>query len=187
MAQAHPWRTMSLVVRTNADPAAMTRRIERAMVNVAPTVAPGSVFTLDHLRAASLSPQRITGAMMGAFAIVALLLAAVGLHGVMSYTVAQRTHDIGVRTALGAQPADIVRSVLGSSMRFAAIGVGVGVMGAVLMTRTLAHLLTQLSPNDPVAFGAAVAVLLTAALAGSYLPARRAMQVDPAIALRREA
>jgi putative ABC transport system permease protein len=184
VAQAHPWRTMSVVVRTKEDPGAMTRRIERAIANVAPTVAPGSVFTLEHLHRTSLSPQRITGAMMAAFAIVALALAAVGLHGVMSYSVAQRTHDIGVRTALGAMPVDILRTVLGGSMRFVGAGLAVGVIGAILMTRMLAHLLAQVSPNDPVAFAVAVLVLIAAALAGSYVPARRAMRVDPAIALR---
>jgi len=187
VAQAHPWRTMSLVVRTTEPPAAMTPRIERAIASVAPTVAPGSVFTLEHLHATSLSPQRLTSEMMAAFAIVALLLAAIGIHGVMSYTVAQRTHEIGVRTALGAQSSDIVRGVLGDAARYALIGIAVGVAGAVLMTQTLAHLLTELSPNDPLAFGAAVAVLVSAALAGSYLPARRAMRVDPAVALRRDA
>jgi putative ABC transport system permease protein len=187
LAQAPYWRTLSLVVRTSQDPAAMTPRIERAIGSVAPTVTPGSVFTLDHLHGTSLSPQRVTSEMMAAFALVALLLAAIGIHGVMSYTVAQRTHEIGVRTALGAQSSDILRGVLGGAMRFVMIGIAIGVVGAVLMTQTLAHLLTQLSPNDPVAFGAAVVVLVCAALAGSYLPARRATRVDPAIALRRDA
>jgi len=123
---------------------------------------------------------------MAAFAIVALLLAAIGIHGVMSYTVAQRTHDIGIRTALGAQSADVVRGVLGPAMRFIVFGIAVGVAGAVVMTRALAHLLTQLSPNDPVAFGAAALVLTSAAVAGAYLPARRATRIDPAIALRRD-
>jgi putative ABC transport system permease protein len=186
VAKAHPWRTMSLVVRTREDPTAMAPRIERAIASVAPAVTPGSVFTLDHLHQTSLSPQRLTSEMMAAFAIVALLLAAIGINGVMSYTVAQRTHEIGVRTALGAQSSDIVRGVLGGAARFVVIGIAVGAAGAVLMTHTLAHLLIQLSPNDPVAFGAAVAVLASAAFAGSYLPARRAMRVDPAIALRQD-
>jgi len=185
--QAHPWRTMSLVVRTRDDPAALASRIERAIASVAPTVAPGSEFTLEHLHHTSLSPQHLTSEMMGAFAIVALLLAAVGIHGVMSYTVAQRTNEIGVRTALGAQPRDILRGVLGGAMRFVVAGIAVGSVGAVLMTHTLAHLLTRLSPNDPVALAAAILVLTSAALAGSYLPARRATRVDPAIALRRGA
>jgi putative ABC transport system permease protein len=186
MAQAHPWRTMSLVVRTKEDPAAMTQRIERAIASVAPTVAPGSVLTLDHLQRASLSPQQLTSEMMAVFALVALLLAALGIHGVASYSVAQRTHDIGVRTALGAAPADILRAALLPVMRPLGAGILVGVLGAVLMTRGLAHLLTQLSANDPVALAVAVVVLLAAALAGSYLPARRAMRVDPMIALRSE-
>jgi putative ABC transport system permease protein len=187
VAQAHPWRTMSLVVRTSEAPLVMRPRIERAIASVAPTVAPGSVFTLDHLHDTSVSPQRLTSEMMTAFAVVALLLAAIGIHGVMSYTVAQRTHEIGVRTALGAQSSDIVRGVLGGAMRYVGIGIAVGVAGAALMTHTLAHLLTQLSPNDPVALAVAVAVLASAALAGSYLPAQRATRVDPAIALRRDA
>jgi putative ABC transport system permease protein len=186
MAQAHPWRTMSLVVRTKEDPAAMTRRIERVVAGVAPSVAPGSVQTLEHLHATSVSPQRITSEMMAAFALVALVLASVGIYGVMSYSVAQRTHDIGVRSALGAQPADILRDVLGAAARLIAAGIVIGVFGAVAMTRALAHLLTQLSPNDPASFGGAVVVLAAAALVGSYLPARRAMQVDPMIALRRD-
>jgi putative ABC transport system permease protein len=186
VAQTHPWRTMSLVVRTRDDPAVATARIERAIARVAPTVAPGSVFTLEHLHATSLSPQRLTSEMMAAFAVVALLLAAIGIHGVMSYTVAQRTHEIGVRTALGAQQSDILRAVLGGGMRLIVVGIAIGVAGAVLMTHTLAHLLTQLSPNDPLVFVAAVAVLTVAALAGMYLPAKRATRVDPAIALRRD-
>ena len=186
VAKAHPWRTMSLVVRTREDPMAMAPRVERAIASVAPTVTPGSVFTLDHLHQTSLSPQRLTSEMMAAFAIVALVLAAIGINGVMSYTVAQRTHEIGVRTALGAQSSDILRGVLGGAARFVVIGIAIGAAGAVLMTHTLAHLLTQLSPNDPVAFGAAVAVLASAAFAGSYLPARRATRVDPAIALRQD-
>jgi putative ABC transport system permease protein len=186
MGQAHPWRTMSFVVRTNEDPAAMTHRIERAMATVAPTVAPGSVLTLEHLYASSLSPQRVTSEMMAAFALVALVLAAIGIHGVLSYSVAQRTHDIGVRTALGAQRADILRAVVGAAMQPVAIGIAAGVLGAVLMTRGLAHLLTQLSPNDPTALATAVGVLASAAVAGCYVPARRAVRVDPMVALRRD-
>jgi putative ABC transport system permease protein len=186
-AAAHPWRTMSFVVRTKEDPAAMTQRIERAMASVAPSVAPGSVLTLEHLHAASLSPQRVTSEMMAAFAVVALVLAAIGIHGVLSYSVAQRTHDIGVRTALGAQPADIVRTVLGTALQPVVFGIAVGVLGAVLMIRALAHLLTQLSANDPPSLAGAVVVLVAAAVAGCYVPARRAMRVDPMVALRREA
>jgi putative ABC transport system permease protein len=184
MARAHPWRTMSFVVRTKEDPAAMTHRIERAMASVAPTVAPGSVLTLEHLYASSLAPQRVTSEMMAVFALVALVLAAVGIHGVLSYSVAQRMHDIGVRTALGAQPADIVRTVVRAAMQPVVIGIAIGVVGAVLMTRVLVHLLTQVSANDPVALTAAVAVLVAAAVAGCYAPVRRAMRVDPMVALR---
>ena len=186
VAQAHPWRTMSLVVRTAGDPAAMARPIGDAIASVAPTLAPGSVLTLDHLTAASLAPQRLTAEMMAAFAVVALLLAAVGIYGVTSYSVAQRTHDIGVRTALGARPMDVVRGVLGGSLAMAGAGIVAGMVGAVAMTRALAHLLTLLPASDPLSLAAAVAVLAAAAAAGSWIPARRAMRVDPAVALRRE-
>lgn len=185
VAQAHPWRTMSLVVRTRSDPGAMTSSIVRAIANAAPAVAPGNVMTLDRLRAESLTPQRISSAMMAAFAVVALVLAALGIHGVMSYSVAQRTHDIGVRTALGARPVDVLRAVLDAVVRPVCVGIIIGLFGAALMTHTLAHLLTQLAPNDPVAFGLGVIVLVVGALAGSYLPARRAVRTDPMIALRK--
>jgi putative ABC transport system permease protein len=132
----------------------------------------------------SLSPQRLTSEMMAAFAMVALLLAAIGIYGVMSYTVAQRTHEIGVRTALGAQSPHILRGVLGGTMRFVVLGIVMGILGALGMTHALAHLLKQPSPDNPQSFAVAVVVLASAALAGSYLPARRAMRVDPAIALR---
>jgi putative ABC transport system permease protein len=184
--QAHPWRTMSLVVRTGTDPAGLTRRVEQAIYSVAPAMAPGSVQTLERLYASSLSPQRITSEMMAAFAVVALILAGFGVYSVMSYSVAQQTHDIGVRTALGALPSDILRVVLGGASRLVATGIVAGIAGALLMTRALAHLLTQLAPGDPTAFGAAIVTLIAAAAVGSYWPARRAMRVDPAVALRRD-
>jgi putative ABC transport system permease protein len=186
VAQAHPWRTMSLVARTRDDPATMTRRIERAIASVAPTVAPGSVLTLEHLERTSLSPQRLTSTMMATFAVVALLLAAIGINGVMSYVVAQRTHDIGVRTALGAQPWDVLRATLSGTMQPVMAGIGIGVVGGALLTRGLAHLLTQVSAGGPLPFLGATVVLIIAAAAGSFFPARRALGVDPVVALRRE-
>jgi putative ABC transport system permease protein len=186
VAQAHAWRTMSLVVRTREDPVAMTRRIEGAIASVAPTVAPGSVLTLEHLQRTSLSPQRVTSTMMATFAAIALLLAAIGINGVMSYVVAQRTHDIGVRMALGAQPRDVLRATLSGTMQPVMAGIGIGVVGAALLTRGLAHLLTQVSAGGPLPFLGAAGVLIVAAAAGSFFPARRAMGVDPLVALRRE-
>jgi putative ABC transport system permease protein len=186
-AHAHPWRTMSLVVRTRSDPAGMTRRIERAVSSAAPAVAPGNVQSLDQLYAASLSPQRITSEMMAAFAVIGLMLAGFGVYSVMSYSVAQGTHDIGVRTALGALPSDILRQVVRMASGPVAAGVVAGIAGAILMTRALAHLVTQLGPDDPTAFAVAIVTLLVAAAAGSSWPARRAMRVDPVVALRSEA
>ena len=124
--------------------------------------------------------------LIGAFAGVALLLAALGIFGVMSYAVIQRYREIGIRVALGAHPADVRRMVLGRAFALVAIGVGAGLLGAVALSRTIASLLFNLSPTDPLTLGGVALLLAAVALLASYLPARRATRVDPLVALRSE-
>ena len=146
----------------------------------------GSLHTLDDIVARSVSEPRFYVVLLGAFAGTALFLAALGIFGVMSYAVVQRSREIGIRVALGAHPAHLRRTVLGQALLLAVGGVAVGLLGAVGLSRAIAGLLFDLSPTDPTTL-AGVALLLTAvALLASYLPARRATRVDPLTALRSE-
>jgi putative ABC transport system permease protein len=179
-----PWSTMTLVVRTAGDPAAITTDVQRVIGSIDPALAAGNVVTLERMLAAGLSPQRITAGMLSVFAGIALLLAVIGIYGVMSYSVTQRTHEIGIRMALGAQQREVVRRVLRQGLGLTGLGITIGAVGSLAMTRGMATLLHDVSPTDPLTF-AAVAVLLAAvALFGSWLPARRAASVDPVVALR---
>jgi len=142
--------------------------------------------TLDEVIAGSISTQRFSMYLLGAFATVALLLASLGIYGVISYLVGQRTNELGIRIALGAQRADIVRLVLGHGLKMALAGVAIGLLAAFALTRLMTKILFGVSPTDPMTF-AAIAVLLTLiALIACYLPARRATKVDPLEALRNE-
>jgi putative ABC transport system permease protein len=132
----------------------------------------------------SLSPQRVTAAMLSVFAGIALLLAVIGIYGVMSYSVNQRSHEIGIRMALGAQQADVVRRVLRQGLVLAVLGIAIGTFGSFGMARGLATLLHEVSPTDPVTFVAVAVTLAAVAVLGSWMPARRAAAVDPVVALR---
>lgn len=144
------------------------------------------VQTMDQVIATSVFLNRFSMQLLSLFALIALVLAAIGLFGVMSYAVTQRTGEIGIRMALGAQSTDVLRLIVGHSMTLTLIGIAVGVLGAAALTRVLSGLLYGVSPMDPLVF-AGVAILLGAvALLASYLPARRAMKVDPMVALRYE-
>ena len=142
------------------------------------------VKTLNQLRDDSVAPQRLNMLLLGVFAGLALMLSAVGIYGVMSYLVTQRTHEIGLRMALGAQLGDVLRLVVGHALLLAVIGVAIGLPIAFLLTRYLSSLLFGVSATDPMTFSA-VPILLTAiALLSSFIPARRASKVDPMVALR---
>ena len=142
--------------------------------------------TMDSIIADSLAEERFTMTMLGVFAALALLLASVGIYGVISYVVGQRTHEIGIRMALGAGRTDILRLILGNGGRLTLIGVGVGLAAALGLTRLMAHLLYGVSPTDPLTFAVVSAVLISVALTATYLPAHRAAKVDPVVALRYE-
>jgi ABC-type antimicrobial peptide transport system permease subunit len=134
----------------------------------------------------SLVRPRFLSLLLGAFSVIALALAAVGIYGVMAYSVSQRTQEIGVRVALGARSTDVMKMVLGQGTKLAAVGVGIGLAGAFALTRVMSTLLFEVSVTDPVTFAAVVALLAIVALLACYIPARRATKVDPLIALRCE-
>jgi ABC-type antimicrobial peptide transport system permease subunit len=141
---------------------------------------------MDQIIADSLAERRFSMILFGVFAALALLLASVGIYGVISYVVGQRTHEIGIRMALGARRPDILRLILTGASRLALIGVAVGLVSALGLTRLMANLLYGVGPRDPLTFIAVPAILISVALLASYLPARRATRVDPMTALRYE-
>ena len=142
--------------------------------------------TMEERVGDSLGPRRFGVTMVGFFAAVALLMAAIGLFGIISYSVTQRTQEIGVRIALGAQRSDVLKLILGQGLRLALAGVGIGLIGSLALTRVLSSLLYGVSSTDPVTFGAVALLLAFVALFACYLPAGRAMRVDPIVALRYE-
>ena len=177
---------MYLVARTTSDPAAMAAAVVREVHAVDPTVAVYDVRTMEGRVYDSLARQRFATTMLTAFAVFALILAAVGVYGVMSFQVTQSSHDIGVRIALGARSGNILHLVVRQGMMLAAAGIGVGLAGAALLTRAMATLLFGVGAHDVATFAAVTIFLVGTALLASYLPARRATRVDPLVVLREE-
>ncbi len=175
-----------LVARTAGDPAAMGNAIVREIHAIDASRPVYDVRSMPDRMYDSMARQRFAAIMLGAFAVFALILAAVGVYGVISYLVTQGTHDIGVRIALGAQRTNIVRLVVRQGMELAGAGIAIGVAGALLLSRVMASLLFGVSARDAVTFLSVPVLLAMVALAASYLPARRATTVDPMIALREE-
>ena len=176
----------SIVVRTNGDPAAVTGAVRRAVAGIDPTLAVAEVRPMEGVVGASVARPRFSAVLLGAFAGCAVLLALVGIYGVVAQGVAQRRAEFGIRMALGARAADVRRDVLGYAMRRAAIGIAIGLGGAAALTRLMAEELYDTSPLDPqVLLGMSVTVALVAA-AASWIPARRATRVSPMAVLRTE-
>ena len=176
----------TLVLRTASDPISLVAAARRAVQAVDPDMPVFDVATMEQLVYRSASEPRFNTALLGIFAALALVLAAVGIYGVMSYAVMQRTHEIGLRMALGAQASDVLHQVLRQGMLLAAGGIAVGMAGAWVVTRFLASLLFGVRPTDPITFALVPPILATVALVACLVPARRATKVDPMVALRYE-
>jgi putative ABC transport system permease protein len=181
-----PWPFMSLVVRTPGDPAAMAGSLRSKIVKVDPDQPVGKVKAVTEYVANAVATPRFTATLVGSFATLALLLAGFGLFSVMAYSVAQRRREIGIRMALGAQAADVRSLVVSQALRLGALGLGVGLVGAIAAGRVIATLLFGVSPSDPITFAGVCALLIAVLAAAAYLPARRATRVDPVVALRAE-
>jgi putative ABC transport system permease protein len=182
----YPQNGPALIARTQGDPMAVARAVVQRLYQVDPNQPAGRIQSLEQYRADSIAAPRLTANLLGLFALLALAIAAAGIGGVMSLAVSQRVHEIGVRMAIGARPAEIVRMILSQGMGLALVGVAIGLATAFGLARAVKSLLFEVAPNDPATFVAVAAVLATAALAACYLPARRAAKVDPLRALRSE-
>ena len=179
-------RHMTLMVRTPADPTALAGMLRSAISNVDSKLTVYNVRTLDQVVSDSVAGPRFVTLLLGLFAGLALALAAIGIYGVISYSVAQRTQEIGVRMALGAEAGSVLRLVMRQGLLLAVVGIGVGMAAAAAATRALSSLLYEVSRTDPLTFGSVIVFLVVVAMLASYLPARRASRIDPMVALRNE-
>ena len=181
-----PANALNVAVRAASDPAALASLLRGAVWRLDGQLAVAEVQTMNHVISESTAPRRFNLFLLLAFAALAVVLAAIGIYGVLSYSVAQRTHEIGIRMALGAQRGEVLRQVVGQGLLLLGIGIVIGIAGALVLTRLLVSLLYEVRPTDPATFAAVSAILAGTALLASYIPARRATKVDPMVALRYE-
>jgi putative ABC transport system permease protein len=177
---------MTVVLRTTADPHLETSALRSSLAEIDPNQPLVNVRTMEQNMSTSVAQPRFRTWLIGIFAALALLLAAVGVYGVMSYTVTQRTNEIGIRVTLGAQSSDVFRSIIGEGARIALLGVAAGLIAALALTRLLRTFLYGISASDPATFLAVALLLTLVSVAACYFPARRATRVDPIVALRYE-
>ncbi len=182
----HPTASLTLLIRTRGNPLAIMPALRTQVEELDSNLPVFQVATMDHLLGEQVANPRFNTLLLGVFAFVGLLLAALGVYGVVSYSVSERTHEIGIRMAMGAEKSSVLRMIVGRTLLLGLLGVGIGIGGALALTRYLQSLLYQIRPDDPLTFALAAAVLLAAALLASVLPARRATEVDPITALRYE-
>jgi putative ABC transport system permease protein len=176
----------SFVVRTAGPPNAMLADVRREVQSLDPNLPVQALRTLPEHISEALWPARLGAGLLAVFGLLALMLAAVGLSGVIAYLVSQRTHEFGIRLALGAQSGDVLRLVIWQGLKLTLSGVVIGLLAAFALTRLMGNLLYGLSPTDPLTFLAITSLLVAVALFASYIPARRATKVDPLVALRYE-
>jgi putative ABC transport system permease protein len=181
-----PYSGMTITIRTAGDASTVVRAATAAIRAEDPDLAVADVRTMNDVVSRSVAERRLLVELIGLFAIVALVLAAVGIYGVIAYMVTQRTQEIGIRMALGARQGRVLRMIVGEAMALTTVGAAVGIAGALALTRLMKDLLFQVPPRDPVTLAAVTATLIVVAFAASYLPGRRATRIDPAIALRAE-
>jgi predicted lysophospholipase L1 biosynthesis ABC-type transport system permease subunit len=182
--QQRPVGGMSIVIRTTGDPMSLANLARNEIHSVDPTIPVTNIRTMDEIFAASIEQQRFSMLLVGLFGGLALVLAGIGIYGVMGYAVSQRKHELAVRMALGAKTSQVLQLVLKDGLVLASLGVAVGVAGALGLTRLMNSLLFDVKPTDAPTFMAIAALLMFVALLASYIPARRATKVDPLVALR---
>jgi putative ABC transport system permease protein len=174
------------VLRGAVEPSSLTPTLRNAVREIDPALPVYDVMTMNERLSNSVAARRFNLLLLGGFASLALLLAGVGVYGVISYVVTQRTHEVGIRMALGAQSADVVRLFIKQGMAMVIFGVALGLLGAFALTRVMTSLLFDVSASDPLTFACVALSLSLVALAACYLPARRASRIDPLASLRRE-
>ena len=180
------WPAMSLVVRSTVEPASLSASVRQAVNEVDRSVPVADVKTMDHIVSESITQPRFNLFLLGLFSAVAMVLSAAGIYGVTAYTVTQRTHELGIRIALGAQVSDVLKMILGQGMAVIGVGLVAGLAAAFALMRLLRSLLFGVGENDPLTFVAITVVLMLVALIACYIPARRATKVDPLVALKAE-
>jgi putative ABC transport system permease protein len=181
-----PMRSMFIVVRGTGEVRRLAPSIRSELRSIDPNIPMADVRTMEDVVDAALSQPRFTGVLFTVFSILAVLLAAVGLYGVLSYLVTQRTREIGIRLAVGASASDVARAVLGRGLLLSTAGLAIGTVAALLLGGLVKVLLYQVPPADPLSLFGSLAILLSVALVASYIPARRATKVDPLVALKAE-
>lgn len=181
-----PRRGVALVVRTNSDPSLLASGVRTAIREIDPSQPITTIETMEQVLSESVATQRFLALLLGIFSAVALVLAGVGIYGVLSFVTSQRTREVGIRIAMGANPRDILFLIVGQGVAVALVGVVLGLAASFVLARVLASLLYEVSPTDVTTYSAVAAVLVLVALLASYIPARRAAGIDPILALRLE-
>jgi putative ABC transport system permease protein len=181
-----PLSSMTVIIKGTSDPNQLLASVRQAVRQIDPDQPIYNPRTMGEIRAESVATERLNLMLLAIFAGIALVLAIVGIYGVMSYSVTQRTHEIGIRMAIGAQPRDVFAMILGHGMKLALIGIGLGLVGAFALTRLMASMLFGVEPTDATTFSAIAVLLTVVALLACYLPGRRATKVEPTVSLRYE-